>query len=120
MTLVCRPTPVVRFMPMSEQSSKQLMHCMARCVHAVVLLPMTLSHGTRRDTIQLATCKRTLSTFFLSQTKVDMKGLSADSAASIPRAKAQGLTPRIGKDTSLIRTCIQKRCNCSVFECMYV
>ena len=30
MTPVCRPTPIVRFMPMSEQSSKQLMHCMAR------------------------------------------------------------------------------------------
>ena len=30
LTPVCRPTPIVRFIPMSEQSSKQLMHCMAR------------------------------------------------------------------------------------------
>jgi hypothetical protein len=72
MTRVCRPTPLVRFMPMSEHCSKQLMHCMARCVHAVVFLPMIFCHGTRRNTIQLATCKRTISTFFLSQTTVEM------------------------------------------------
>jgi hypothetical protein len=96
MTLVCRPTPRVRFMPMSEQSSKQLMHRMARCVNAVVLLPMTLCHGTRRNTLQFATCKRTTYTFFVSHKRVEMKGLPDGSAAFIPIVEARGLSPRIG------------------------
>ena len=59
MTVVCRPTSPIRFMPVSEHLSKQLMHYMARCVHAVVFLPMALWHATCQNQIQLATCIRT-------------------------------------------------------------
>jgi hypothetical protein len=48
MTPVSRPTPLVRFMPMSETNSKQLMHCMAHeTAHTVVFLPVALRNGTR-------------------------------------------------------------------------
>src|SRR6266567_4636688 len=46
MTPVYRPTPIVRFMPMSETSSKQLMHRMARLTKTVVFLPTVLCRGT--------------------------------------------------------------------------
>jgi hypothetical protein len=59
MTLVCRPTPLVRFMPMSEQGSK-INSCIAwhtKWVHGSVF---TRSPSPRNPyTIQLCVCKRT-------------------------------------------------------------
>ena len=56
MTLVCRPTPFVRFIHTSEQSSEQLMYHMARLLNAVVFLPTAQGRGTRRNAIRLKTC----------------------------------------------------------------
>jgi hypothetical protein len=47
MTLVCRPTPFVRFMHTSEQSSKQLVTRMARFWNTVVFFTTALRRGTR-------------------------------------------------------------------------
>src|SRR5260221_6980730 len=69
MTLVCRPTPFVRFIHTSEQSSEQLMYRMARVLNTVLFFPMALRRGTRRNAIWLKTCKRTGVRFFLSGEK---------------------------------------------------
>ena len=70
MTPVCRPTPTVRFMSMSEHSSKQLMHYMARFLNAVAFLPLVLCQGTRRNAIWFLTCIRTVSSLAQNRTHV--------------------------------------------------
>jgi hypothetical protein len=97
MTLVCRPTPTVRFMPMSEQSSKQLMHCMARFLNAVAFLPLALRQGTRRNAIWLQTCKRTVESLAQDRTNVQCFSARPCGAASIPAHECGGFTPRFGK-----------------------
>jgi hypothetical protein len=64
MTLVCRPTPFVRFMHSSETSSKQLLYRMARLWNTVAFLPLTLRQRTHRNAILLKTCNRTLTYSF--------------------------------------------------------
>jgi hypothetical protein len=97
MTLVYRPTPIVRFMHLSEHSSKQLKYRMARCVkHGSVF-----THGpaprNHRNTILFATCKRTTHLFFEIKAKVEMSSPPRGGAAFIPVAEAGGLSPRMYK-----------------------
>jgi hypothetical protein len=63
-------------------------------VSTVVFLPVALRHGTR--TLFSWQRAKELSRHSLWSVK-KRKGLPAGSAAYIPRAKAQGLTPRFGK-----------------------
>ena len=65
MTLVCRPTPIVRFMHRSgETSSKQLLYRMARLVNSVVLLPTALCRGTAKTLFSLQRAKELLTFSF--------------------------------------------------------
>jgi hypothetical protein len=108
MTPVCRPTPIVRFMPMSELALKAT-HALhgTLCSHGRVFTSGPSPENPY--TLQLATCKRTLSQFFLSRTKVEMKGLPIGSAAFIPRRERRGLSPRFGKASPGVGNMVQTR-----------
>jgi hypothetical protein len=64
MTLVCRPTLIVRFMHRGETSSTQLLYRMARLVNAVVLLPTALCRGTAKTLFSLQRVKELLTSSF--------------------------------------------------------
>ena len=89
MTLVCRPTPFVRFMHRSEQGSKQLLSRMARLWNMVVFFPTAIHRGTHRNAIQLKTCKRTPQGFFCMSGKAEMSSPPVGGAPFIPSARSQ-------------------------------
>jgi hypothetical protein len=90
MTLVCRPTPFVRFMHRSEHCSKQLLSRMARLHNSVVFLPTALRRGTRRNAIRLKTCKRTPQVFFYMRAKAEISSPPVGGAPFIPSVRPPG------------------------------
>jgi hypothetical protein len=98
MTLVCRPTPFVRFIHTSEHCSKQLMYRMARFLNAVAFLPLALCQRTRpkRYLVENVHSKNYLS--LLAQGAKNGNCFPpAGGAAYIPSSKDRGLWPRFGK-----------------------
>jgi hypothetical protein len=64
MTQVCRPTPLVRFMHMSETWLKATHVSHAISSNPGAFLPTTLRRGTQRNTLQFERCKITTYLFF--------------------------------------------------------
>jgi hypothetical protein len=96
MTPVCRPTPLVRFMPMSETSSKQLMHCMAHeTAKTVVFLPVALRNGTRTLFSCLCAKELHISSFWENKSgNVDSTPLQKGTRLSSPWLKRRGFQAR--------------------------
>jgi len=103
MTLVCRPTPFVRFMHASEQSSQQLAYRMAQFWSTVVFFPTALRRGTQRNAIQLKTCTRTTQTFFCTVEKTERKDYLMAARLSSPRMHAGTFRRELGKIPGILQ-----------------
>jgi hypothetical protein len=89
---VCRPTPIVRCMPMSETSSKTTHALHGTIGRTVSFLPATLRGGTRT----IFTCVRARELLIHSFCRVHKwKWRPLRGAAFIPMAEARGLSPRM-------------------------
>jgi hypothetical protein len=75
----------------------RLLYRMARLVNMVAFLPMTLRHGTQRNTIRFETCNRTEESIPQARTPVECFFPPVGGAAFIPMAEARSLSPRYGK-----------------------
>ena len=71
MTQVCRPTPIVRFMHMSETWLKVTHVSHAISSNPGAFLPTTLCRGTQRNTLQFERCKITTYLIFARDEKAE-------------------------------------------------
>jgi hypothetical protein len=91
MTQVYRPTPTVRFMHTGELALPATGVWHGTLWSTVVFLPTALRRGTRRNAIQLKTCRRTLQTFFGTVEKTERKDGLMAARLSSPRMHAGAL-----------------------------
>ena len=71
MTLVCRPTPSVRFMHRSETCAQATSVSHGQLLNAVAFLPQAPRLRTRRNAMLLKVCKRTTYLFLHSVKKTE-------------------------------------------------
>jgi hypothetical protein len=83
-------------MHLSEHSSEQLKHRMARLRNAVAFFAMALRHGSQRNAIGLKACKRTINGILFVGRKAEIAVLPSGSAVCIAGSKDRGFTQRFG------------------------